>query len=268
MRQVKYVEKLAIAVIVLWALTLVPNYLLRVIIPPLLGSEAYGEFSYVENGLLMARSLLAVLVHIGVAVWLFILAGREGAVRWIWALFALVFGLSAPMLYLLMQIDGRLTQQRSSQAEFQPSPGADGGSGAGLMPAKRGGHEKRLEKLAVIAVVLWLASLILEPVLMIAAMRMSSHATAAALSMIDVMPISVKNLVAVAVHIAVSIWLFRQAKRDGNRPWIWALFGLVFSVTAVVLYLLSEIILQLREARPVNTTVESSPDGGDAVRAG
>ncbi len=105
---------------------------------------------------------------------------------------------------------------------------------------------KRIEKLAIIAIVLWLASLVLDPILIFLAIRFGGDEAMAAITMSEVMPISLKNLVDVAVHIAVAMWLFKQAKRDGHSPWIWTLFGLVFSIIAVIIYLLSELVQQLK----------------------
>jgi uncharacterized membrane protein len=112
---------------------------------------------------------------------------------------------------------------------------------------------KRLEKLAIIAMVLWLASLVLDPLLMFMAMRLGGTDAMATLTMSDIIPFSLKNLVDAAVHIAVAVWLFKQAKRDGNSPWIWTLFGLVFSIVAVIVYLLSELLQQLKSKNQTTT---------------
>ena len=111
---------------------------------------------------------------------------------------------------------------------------------------------KNLEKLAIITIILWFASLVLDPVLMFIVMRFGGTDALTAITMSDVMPLSIKNILDVAVHIAVGIWLFKQTRRDGNSPWIWTLFGLVFSITAVILYLLSEMIQQLKNKESDN----------------
>jgi len=54
--------------------------------------------------------------------------------------------------------------------------------------------------------------------------------------------------------------LFKQAKRDGNSPFVWALFGFVFSITAVVLYLLSELLGELKARRSDNNQVDAGSD--------
>ena len=80
---------------------------------------------------------------------------------------------------------------------------------------------KRIEKLAIVAMSLLLISLILDPILMTIAMRFGGS-DAMALSMaFDVLPITLRNIVDVAVHLAVAIWLFKEAKRNGNSPYVY-----------------------------------------------
>ena len=50
---------------------------------------------------------------------------------------------------------------------------------------------------------------------------------------------------ALALSLGIAIWLSREAKRDGRSPWVWGLFGFVFELLAVVLY----ILLPIYEAR-------------------
>jgi len=115
---------------------------------------------------------------------------------------------------------------------------------------------KRLEKLALIAGLIWLASLALDPLLMFWAMR-SGGTEAAALSMSDVMPIALKNIVGGAVHIAVAVWLYQQAKRNGHSIYLWPLLGLVFGIMTVMVYLLAEIRDELKKDKPENKTSEA-----------
>jgi len=57
----------------------------------------------------------------------------------------------------------------------------------------------RIEKLAIIAMSLWLISLVLDPVLMAIAMRFGGP-EAVILTMSDILPISLRSIVGVAVH--------------------------------------------------------------------
>ena len=105
---------------------------------------------------------------------------------------------------------------------------------------------KQVEKLAIIALILWLVSMIAGPLLMITVARCARPEAFGAMTTLDLMPLSIERIIACLVRAGVAVWLFKQAKRDKNSPWVWALFGLVFSITAVILYLLTELIQQLK----------------------
>jgi len=95
---------------------------------------------------------------------------------------------------------------------------------------------------------LWLASFILDPVIMGLTVMLGGPDAAMRITAMDIMPFSIKTAIASLVQIGVGIWLFKQAKRDGNSPFVWGLFGFVFSITAVVLYLLTELLKEMRAA--------------------
>jgi cellobiose-specific phosphotransferase system component IIC len=38
------------------------------------------------------------------------------------------------------------------------------------------------------------------------------------------------------VPLVISVWLYREAKRDGSTPWIWVLLALVYQFLAPILY--------------------------------
>jgi hypothetical protein len=114
--------------------------------------------------------------------------------------------------------------------------------------AEREDMTKTLERLAVIAMLLWLASFILDPVIMGLTVMLGGPDAAMRITAMDIMPFSIKTAIASLVQIGVGIWLFKQAKRDGNSPFVWGLFGFVFSITAVVLYLLTELLKEMRAA--------------------
>jgi NhaP-type Na+/H+ or K+/H+ antiporter len=51
------------------------------------------------------------------------------------------------------------------------------------------------------------------------------------------------------VHIVISIWIFRETKKNNERPWTWAAFALFFGLIAVVTFYLILIIRELRSLR-------------------
>lgn len=102
---------------------------------------------------------------------------------------------------------------------------------------------KRIEQLAIVLLILWVVSLIPNPLTTIVAARMYGHAEFMQFQFLQSALASAQVLLAGAVHIGVGIWLFLEARRGQKTPWVWLLFGLVFGLVAVVLFLL----LQLRE---------------------
>ena len=43
------------------------------------------------------------------------------------------------------------------------------------------------------------------------------------------------------LNIAIGIWLYREATKDGLSPWVWFLFGLIFQLMAVAVFYLLRI---------------------------
>ncbi len=68
-----------------------------------------------HSALVSIRVILGLLVQIGVAIWLFLQATRDKSARWVWALFGLTFGISAAILYFLMQLVEEMKQKRTSK---------------------------------------------------------------------------------------------------------------------------------------------------------
>jgi len=68
----------------------------------------------------------------------------------------------------------------------------------------------------------------------------------------------VTAIVSMSLGIGIGIWLVQQARRDGRSVWVWFLFGLVFNLIAVLVYLL----LPIYEERVGRTPVASRDSGG------
>ena len=49
------------------------------------------------------------------------------------------------------------------------------------------------------------------------------------------------------LNVGTGIWLFVEVRKEKANKWIWALFGLVFSLTGVLLYYLVRIYTSLRD---------------------
>jgi len=100
----KNIEKLAIVLIVLWVLTLFQNPVLSVIMAKLYGPYEVGPDNLTLSMMAGVRSMVGLLVQIGIGIWLLVLAKREGATPWIWLLFGLCFGISAAILFFIIKV--------------------------------------------------------------------------------------------------------------------------------------------------------------------
>ena len=56
------------------------------------------------NMMTAVRSMVGMLVQIGVGIWLFVLARRKNATPWVWLLFGLCFGISAAVLFFIIKV--------------------------------------------------------------------------------------------------------------------------------------------------------------------
>ena len=108
---------------------------------------------------------------------------------------------------------------------------------------------KRFERFAIVLMVLWILTLIPNPVITIILERISTPQEFGQLTMIQVLLNSVRAILAVLVHIAIGVWLFVQAKRDKLSPWVWCLFGCLFGITVIVLYYVMQLVEEMKLKR-------------------
>ncbi len=104
----KNLEKLAMLVVILWVLTLLPTPLMNYIAVRLYSHAEYMQFNFLRSAYASMSILLGLSVHIGVAIWLFLQARRNGGTPWLWALFGIATGLTAAILYWLGEIRDQL----------------------------------------------------------------------------------------------------------------------------------------------------------------
>jgi len=64
------------------------------------GKENLTLYSTIKSSVEIGSQYI---VQTGIAVWLFIIARKDGMTPWVWALFGLTFGLAAPILYYCMK---------------------------------------------------------------------------------------------------------------------------------------------------------------------
>jgi hypothetical protein len=97
-----------------------------------------------------------------------------------------------------------------------------------------------------VLIVLWLVSRIPNPLFQLLYARLFSPSAVGQLAVNQTLLLIAWSLLSAVVAVAVAVWLFRMARRDGASPWVWCMFGLFFSVVAVILYL----VLQIYERQP------------------
>jgi uncharacterized BrkB/YihY/UPF0761 family membrane protein len=106
---------------------------------------------------------------------------------------------------------------------------------------------KSLEKLAIVAIILYFVSTVISRVgnILMTLPTFGCSATNTALLAIPYV------VILLAVNIAIAIWLYRIAKHEQEKPWVWALFGFVFGVSGAILYFVFRIyeMIKLKEKK-------------------
>ena len=110
----KNLEKLAMLVVILWCISLIPTPLANYIAARLYGHAEYMQYNALRSAFAASTIILGFIVHIGVAVWLYIQARRNCGTPWLWALFGLTTGLTAAILYWLGEIRDHLIQKKET----------------------------------------------------------------------------------------------------------------------------------------------------------
>jgi hypothetical protein len=95
---------------------------------------------------------------------------------------------------------------------------------------------KKYEVVAIVLVVLYLISYISNPLYSMIISRLYGPKVIGALSLQHHIMTVVQSILRLLVSIAIAVWLGYQAKKDGDSPPIWALFGLFFSILGAILY--------------------------------
>ena len=108
---------------------------------------------------------------------------------------------------------------------------------------------KRIERLVIVVLILWVVSLIPNPLTTIVAARMYGHYEFQQFHFLKSALASASLLLSWAVNIAVGIWLFLEAKRGQKTKWLWLLFGIVFGLVAVALFVLLQIQEDLKTSK-------------------
>lgn len=118
----KQVETLAIALIVLTIVTNISSPLSQVMAARLFRNNEVMSMTLEAHAMRWAQALIYYLVNAGLGIWLFLTAKQAGRAKWIWALFALTYGLSAVILYFVLDLLEQLKRRNISDLAPEPRP--------------------------------------------------------------------------------------------------------------------------------------------------
>lgn len=96
---------------------------------------------------------------------------------------------------------------------------------------------KHYDKWLVLLVVLWLVAHIPNPLISnLILSRLFFPESLGIMGLYDGWAMVLTGLLRAIVAVAIAVWLYRTARRDGASPWLWAVMGLFFSVVGALLY--------------------------------
>ena len=105
----KRFERIAIVLVVVWAVTATSHfYISHLVVPYVFSPGMFGEMSIRASLTQSALTLLQLAVTIALAIWIFRTARADDRSAWVWLLLTLVFGISAAILYFVLVVYERL----------------------------------------------------------------------------------------------------------------------------------------------------------------
>lgn len=110
---------------------------------------------------------------------------------------------------------------------------------------------KKIEKLALIVLVLMILSMVASPLTLILMNRLYGPTVQVQYSVLTRTMASMTILCRYLVNIGVGIWLFVLARLEKATPLLWLLFGLTFGLIAAVLFFLIKTYEAVRSANVV-----------------
>ena len=112
---------------------------------------------------------------------------------------------------------------------------------------------QRIEKLAVILVILAIITTLFSPIIQVTAARILSNAEFGCMTREGFALRWIEFAFGHLVSAAIAVWLFGEAKRAGRAKWIWALFAMVYGLSAALLYFAIEILGILKKQTQTNS---------------
>jgi apolipoprotein N-acyltransferase len=112
----KHIEKFLIVIMILTIISISGTYLSNISLARLYGVTEYGQMRLFNKGVASIFLVFRFLVHICIAVWLFVTA-RDN--KWAWLVLGFFFGILAAIFFYLFRIYEML--RASSEVEVNPS---------------------------------------------------------------------------------------------------------------------------------------------------
>ena len=100
----KQIEKFLIVILILTLVSIAASYLSNALLIRLYGTAEFGKMTAFSKLLASIFLFFRALVHICVAIWLFVAAREHKAQPWAWFVFGIFFGLMAALLFYLTRI--------------------------------------------------------------------------------------------------------------------------------------------------------------------
>ena len=111
---------------------------------------------------------------------------------------------------------------------------------------------KKIEKAAISLIVLYLISYFMKIIRGLVLMQYAAQQKDTSHIIYMMIPYVVLLL---GVNIAIAIWLYRTSQKEGaSTPWVWASFGLIFSIPGAILFYVVRIYetLKIERSEPPN----------------
>ena len=115
--KMKHIEKFLIVIMILTIISISVTYFSNILLVKLYGYSMYAEMSLFSKLIASIRLVFKFLVHICIAVWLFVTA-REN--KWGWLVLGFFFGLVAAIFFYLLRIYDLLRAKSEVEANQEP----------------------------------------------------------------------------------------------------------------------------------------------------
>ena len=100
----KQIEKFLIVIMILTIISISGTYLSNILLVRIYGPTEYGKMALFVKVVASIFLVFKILVHICIAIWLFVTAREQKAQPWAWFVFGIFFGLVAAIFFYLIRI--------------------------------------------------------------------------------------------------------------------------------------------------------------------